>query len=126
MTPVIAVAPPGQAALRRPPRTTRARLPQPGPVMPKPGRDRAGIWLYVAAAGLLALAAAAAAVSFSAQYRLVYAARRLAVGGRTGGGDPRRRRAGVRLPGRGAGAARPPRDPGPAAEHGRGRERACS
>jgi hypothetical protein len=35
------------------------------------------VWLHAAAAGLLALAAAAAAVSFSAQYRLVYAARRL-------------------------------------------------
>jgi len=37
------------------------------------------IWLHVAAAGLLVLAAAAAAVSFSAQYRLVYAARHLAL-----------------------------------------------
>src|SRR5277367_154150 len=46
---------------------------------PEPGRDRAGIWLYVAAAGLSALAGAAAAVSFTAQYRLVYAARRFAV-----------------------------------------------
>jgi hypothetical protein len=45
----------------------------------KAGRDGAGIWLYVAAFGLFALAGAAAAVSFSAQYRLVYAARHLAV-----------------------------------------------
>jgi hypothetical protein len=44
-----------------------------------PGRDRPGIWLYAAAAGLCVLAGSAAAVSFSAQYRLVYAARRLAV-----------------------------------------------
>ena len=44
-----------------------------------PGRDRPGVWLYAAAAGLCVLAASAAAVSFSAQYRLVYAARRLAV-----------------------------------------------
>jgi hypothetical protein len=44
-----------------------------------PGKDRPGIWLYAAAAGLCVLAASAAAVSFSAQYRLVYAARRLAV-----------------------------------------------
>jgi hypothetical protein len=45
----------------------------------RPGRDSAGGWLYAAAAGLFALAGAAAAVSFSAQYRLVYEARRLAV-----------------------------------------------
>ena len=44
-----------------------------------PGRDRPGIWLYAAAAGLCVLAGSAAAVSFSAQYRLVYAARHLAV-----------------------------------------------
>ncbi len=44
-----------------------------------PDRDRPGIWLQCAAAGLCVLAAAAAAVSFTAQYRLVYAARRLAL-----------------------------------------------
>ena len=43
------------------------------------GPDRPGVWLHVAAAGLLVLAAAAAAVSFTAQYRLVYAARHLAM-----------------------------------------------
>ena len=37
----------------------------------------AGIWLPCAAAGLFLLAAAAAAVSFSAQYELVFAARRI-------------------------------------------------
>ncbi len=41
--------------------------------------DRAGAWLRNAAAGLCVLAAAAAAVSFTAQYRMVYGARRLAV-----------------------------------------------
>jgi hypothetical protein len=50
-----------------------------GPRHASLGRDRLGIWLHAAAAGLLVLAAAAAAVSFSAQYRLVYAARHLAV-----------------------------------------------
>ena len=40
-------------------------------------RDRPGVWLQCAAGGLCVLAAAAAAVSFTAQYRLVYAARRL-------------------------------------------------
>jgi hypothetical protein len=37
------------------------------------------MWLRCAGAGLCLLAAAAAAVSFTAQYRLVYAARRLAL-----------------------------------------------
>jgi hypothetical protein len=45
------------------------------------GRDHSAIWLRNAAAGLclLAAAAAAAAVSFTAQYRLIQATRRLAV-----------------------------------------------
>src|SRR5262249_3644114 len=42
-------------------------------------RDRSAVWLRNAAVGLCALAAAAAAVSFTAQYRMVYADRRLAV-----------------------------------------------
>jgi hypothetical protein len=41
--------------------------------------DRSAVWLRNAAIGLCALAAAAAAVSFTAQYRMVYADRRLAV-----------------------------------------------
>ena len=44
-----------------------------------PGQDRSGRWLRNAAAGLCVLAAAAAAVSFTAQYRMVDAARHLAV-----------------------------------------------
>ena len=43
------------------------------------GRDHSGIWLRNAAAGLCLLAAAAAVVSFTAQYRLVFGTRRLAV-----------------------------------------------
>jgi hypothetical protein len=43
-----------------------------------PGRDRSGLWLRNAAAGLCVLAAAAAAVSFTAQYRMVDATRHLA------------------------------------------------
>src|SRR4051794_19716110 len=39
----------------------------------------AGIWLHCAAVGLFLLASAAAAVSFSAQYRLVFEARGIAV-----------------------------------------------
>jgi hypothetical protein len=50
---------------------------QPGP----PGRpkDRSGLWLRNAAAGLCVLATAAAAVSFTAQYRMVDAVRHLPV-----------------------------------------------
>jgi hypothetical protein len=44
-----------------------------------PGRDHSAIWLRNAAGGLCLLAAAAATVSFTAQYRMIYAARRLAV-----------------------------------------------
>ena len=40
-------------------------------------RDRSVIWLRNAAIGLCGLAAAAAAVSFTAQYRMVYADRRM-------------------------------------------------
>jgi hypothetical protein len=46
---------------------------------PVAGPDRSGAWLRNAATGLCVLAAAAAAVSFTAQYRMVYGARRLAV-----------------------------------------------
>jgi len=77
MTPVIPAVLPGQAA--SPPAgtaaATTAATVAPWPLEREPGRP--GLWLYAAAVGLLVLAAAAAAVSFSAQYRLVYAARRL-------------------------------------------------
>ena len=43
------------------------------------GRDHSGIWLRNAAVGLCLLAAAAAVVSFTAQYRMVDAVRRLGV-----------------------------------------------
>jgi len=51
---------------------------------PRPGsaassQDRSGLWLRNAAAGLCVLAAAAATVSFTAQYRMVYATRHLTV-----------------------------------------------
>jgi hypothetical protein len=49
---------------------------RPEPAGPHSGQP--GSWLHAAAAGLFLLAGAAAAVSFAAQYRLVYAARRLA------------------------------------------------
>ena len=41
--------------------------------------DRSGLWLRNAVAGLGVLAAAAAVVSFTAQYRMIFAARRLAL-----------------------------------------------
>ena len=44
-----------------------------------PGQEHPDIWLRNAATGLCVLAAAAAVVSFTAQYRLVYATRRLVV-----------------------------------------------
>jgi len=44
-----------------------------------PGKDRSGLWLRNAAAGLCVLAAAAAAVSFTAQFRMVDATRHLPV-----------------------------------------------
>ena len=45
----------------------------------QPRLDAPGAWLHGGAAGLLVLAGAAAAVSFTAQYRLVFAARGIAV-----------------------------------------------
>ena len=47
------------------------------PAPPRWSRDRSGLWLRNAAAGLCVLAAAAAAVSFTAQYRMAEAARHL-------------------------------------------------
>ena len=53
---------------------SRPAAPVPGhgrqPVPPRWSRDRSGLWLRNAAAGLCVLAAAAAAVSFTAQYRM--------------------------------------------------------
>jgi hypothetical protein len=58
-----------------------APVPGPGshPAPPRWSRDRSGLWLRNAAAGLCVLAAAAAAVSFTAQYRMAEAARHLPV-----------------------------------------------
>src|SRR5579859_7008048 len=49
------------------------------PIPPQWSKDRSGLWLRNAAAGLCVLAAAAAAVSFTAQYRMADAARHLPV-----------------------------------------------
>src|SRR5262249_1527855 len=51
-------------------------------------RDRSGIWLGTAAAGLAVVAGAAATGSFSAQYEMVHAARGLAVVAARGGAIP--------------------------------------
>jgi hypothetical protein len=56
------------------PADTRARR----PLEAEFSHDRSVVWLRNAAVGLCALAAAAAAVSFTAQYRMVYADRHLA------------------------------------------------
>ena len=61
-------SPPADQADARARRPIEAELP----------RDRSAVWLRNAAIGLCALAAAAAAVSFTAQYRMIYADRRLA------------------------------------------------
>jgi hypothetical protein len=57
------------------PGNSRARW----PIEAELSQDHSAAWLRNAAIGLCALAAAAAAVSFTAQYRMVYADRRLAV-----------------------------------------------
>ena len=77
MKPVIPAAPPDPAA----PQTAAEASPAAAspPRHARPAGDRPRVWLPVAAAGLCALAAAAAAVSYAAQYRLVYTARHLAV-----------------------------------------------
>ena len=56
------------------PANARARR----PIEAELSHDRSVVWLRNAAIGLCALAAAAAAVSFTAQYRMVYADRHLA------------------------------------------------
>ena len=73
--PVALVGPPEPGPA---PSTAEDPIPPAGPRHAAPSPDRPGVWLHVASAGLLVLAAAAAAVSFTAQYRLVYTARHLA------------------------------------------------
>jgi hypothetical protein len=61
MTLCIPLAPLPAAAVQQASRTASA-----GPGWAGPGKDRSGLWLRNAAAGLCVLAAAAAAVSFTA------------------------------------------------------------
>ena len=79
MTPAIPIATPGHVAPQATAPAIASAALAAGPRHARVDQDRTGVWLHAAAAGLLALAGAAAAVSFSAQYRLVYAARHLAV-----------------------------------------------
>jgi hypothetical protein len=74
-------APGLRLALSRPAVLALVSLPGLGSQHAPPGRprDRSGLWLRNAAAGLGVLAAAAAVVSFTAQYRLADAARHLPV-----------------------------------------------
>jgi hypothetical protein len=74
MTLCIPLAPLPPAAIQQASTTASA---QPGGA--GPGKDRSGLWLRNAAAGLCVLAAAAAAVSFTAQYRMAEGARHLPV-----------------------------------------------
>ena len=72
-------APHLRLALSRPAVLALVSLPGLGSQPAPPGRprDRSGLWLRNAAAGLGVLAAAAAAVSFTAQYRMAESARHL-------------------------------------------------
>ena len=73
-------APGPRLLLFRPVGIALVSLPGHGGQPASPGlRDRSGLWLRNAAAGLCVLAAAAAAVSFTAQYRMVDATRHLPV-----------------------------------------------
>jgi hypothetical protein len=77
------LAPAVPLALSRPALSQLVYARRPDPAIPRPGHaapagDRSGLWLRNAAGGLCVLAAAAAAVSFTAQFRMVEAARHLA------------------------------------------------
>jgi len=73
----LALAAPAEPSIPQIPGTGAPSSTEPGPGTP--GQDRSGPWLRSAAAGLCALAAAAAAVSFTAQYEMADATRRLPV-----------------------------------------------
>jgi hypothetical protein len=79
MTPCTVLTRPGPAVLSLSIARDGGLVTGPGPGRGLPGPNRPGTWLRNAAAGLCVLAAAAAAVSFTAQYRMIDAARRLAV-----------------------------------------------
>ena len=78
MTTAIPPAPATAGHADRAPCIPAAAMPA-GPGWGSEAGGRSGAWLRIAAAGLVVLAAAAAAVSFAAQYGMVYTARRLAI-----------------------------------------------
>jgi len=77
VTPCVQLAPAGPAALSVAAIRGAGNAASVGPGGAGPGNDHSGWWLRNAAAGLCLLAAAAAVVSFTAQYRMVDAARHL-------------------------------------------------
>jgi hypothetical protein len=78
MAPEIPAPPPGLAGPQDPSGGRGAAVPAAFlPRHTQPGTGRGQVWLPLAAGGLFALSAAAATVSYSAQYRLVDAARHL-------------------------------------------------
>ena len=79
MAPEIPASLPGPAAQREPAGGNTAVAAAFRPRHARPGRGRPQGWLLVAAGGLCVLAGAAATVSYAAQYRLVDAARHLAL-----------------------------------------------
>src|ERR1700722_7364607 len=78
MTPVTPVELPGQPTSSSVTALDAPAFTRAPPPHVNAGQDRPGLWLHAAAGGLCVLSGAAATVSFTAQYRLVYAARRLA------------------------------------------------
>jgi membrane protein implicated in regulation of membrane protease activity len=88
MTPVITATPPVRATPANVASDNQGTIAGLRSRHAKPGRDSVGIWLYAAAVRLFTLVGSAAVVSFSAQRRLVYAARRLAVAAAPGTAIP--------------------------------------
>jgi hypothetical protein len=78
MTTALPIPLPAQSEVREGLVTPMDSVQEPGPRHARHSREHQDLWLRAAAAGLLVLSAAAAAVSFTAQYRLVYSARHLA------------------------------------------------
>src|SRR5690242_20347668 len=74
----ILLAPPNQALSLMSNAPSAGNLTSERHMRSAPAQDHSGIWLRNAAAGLFLLAGAAAVVSFTAQYRLIYATRQLA------------------------------------------------
>jgi hypothetical protein len=79
VTSAIPAAPPGQVVPQDTAAADTGAESVPGSPPTKSAHGQPRVWLLAAAVGLCVLAGAAAAVSYAAQYRLVYSARHLAV-----------------------------------------------